>query len=76
MYPVYHAHKSSNQLKAKRLARLLAQPIAFTFLGMVLCAIGTNSLLTQKQAESDAKTLTAMMDSQEANLLPPPVLGR
>lgn len=72
MYPVYHAHKSTAQLKIKRLARLLAQPVGFTFLGLVLCAIATNHLLKEQQAQSDAKTLVAMMDSSRVTLLPPP----
>lgn len=71
-YPVYHGHKSSNQLKAKRLARFLAKPVAFTFLGMVLCAIGTDRLMAEQQAQTDAKALLAMMDTQ-ITLLPPPV---
>ena len=75
-YPVYHAHKSSKQLIANRVARALAKPVAFTFLGMVLCAIATNRLMANQQSQADAKTLTAMMDGQEAALLPPPVLGR
>jgi hypothetical protein len=33
-------------------------------------------LMAQQQAQADAKTLTAMMDSQEVALLPPPVVGR
>lgn len=71
MYPVYHAHKSSHQLKLRRLARLLAQPVAFTFLGIVLCAVATNRLMVQQQAQTDNMRLTAMMDVQP-ELLPPP----
>jgi hypothetical protein len=41
---VYH------QLKAKRLARFLAKPVAFTFLGMVLTALAANHLITEQQA--------------------------
>ncbi|MDX6462935.1 MAG: hypothetical protein QOE55_6632 [Acidobacteriaceae bacterium] len=40
--PVYHAQKFTNQLIAKRVARALAKPVAFTFLGMVMCAVATN----------------------------------
>jgi hypothetical protein len=76
-YPVYHAHKSTKLPIAKSVARALAKPVAFTFLGMVLCAIGTNHhLMAEQQANADAKTLVAMMDGQQAALLPPPVFGR
>lgn len=75
-YPVYHAHKSCNQLKAKRLARFLAKPVAFTFLGMVLTAVATSELMIEQRGESDAVAKNAIMDSQEVALLPPPVVGR
>ena len=71
-YPVYHAHKSTEQLIAKRIARVLGKPVAFTFFGMVLCALATSHLMTDQQAQSDAKALAAMMDSQLVALLPPP----
>jgi hypothetical protein len=71
-YPVYHAHKSSYQLKSKRLADFFAVPVFFTFLGLVLCAFGTNRLLAEKQAQVDALKLKVMMSEQE--ILPPPVL--
>jgi hypothetical protein len=43
-YPVYHAHKSTKQLIAKQVARFLAKPVAFTFVGMVLAAVAASSL--------------------------------
>jgi hypothetical protein len=73
-YPVFHAHKSTPQLKLKCLARFMVKPIAFTFLGTVLCAIATNRLLAEQQAQSDAKTLMAMMDGRET-VLPLPFSG-
>jgi hypothetical protein len=74
-YPVYHAHKSTKQLIAKQVARFLAKPVALTFVGMVLAALAANHQMAQQQAESDAITLAAMMDSQKVALLPPPVVG-
>jgi hypothetical protein len=71
-YPVYHAHKSTMKLKLNRLARALAKPVAFTFLGLVLCAVASNKLLAEQRIENDALKMHALMDKQE--VLPPPVI--
>jgi hypothetical protein len=40
---------------------------------MVLTAVATNQLMAEQQARLDAKTLTAMMDTQPELLSPPEV---
>jgi hypothetical protein len=40
----------------------------------VLTAFATSHLMADQQAQSDAKALAAMMDSQAMALLPPPVV--
>jgi hypothetical protein len=73
-YPVYHAHKDSYQLKSKKLARFLAVPVFFTFLGFALCAVAANRVIIEQRAQADNEAKNAIMDAPEPEVLPPPVL--
>jgi hypothetical protein len=41
---------------------------------MALCAVASNRIMAEQQAQSDAKTLDAMRDAARVTLLPSPVV--